>query len=633
MAVSLLLAVGFGWALQRSPARTRAAEIRFRLPLRDDTAHVYLGGANGRAGDAGAADATWGWPRSTDLAISPDGSMLVYAAWRPGPGRGELRSALYRRRVDREDAEAIPGTEGATTPFFSPDGHWIGFFQGSSLRRVAVTGGQPETIIPDAHLPARGPMGASWGDEGSVVYGGAGGLYRVAGGAGEATRLVEVDTAAPGFRRIAQPQILPGSRALLFHRYRTADPKRAEIVALDLATNSQTAVLRDAMDPHYVDTGQLLFMRRGALWAVDFDLERLEAEGQPRLVLEDVMQAVGVPNYQWETGAAQVAVSRSGHLAYARGGVFPNEPAMPMRVDLDGEERPIDLDSLRYGAIRVSKGGDRLAMEVLSGLASSIHVYDLVRGTTDILRTGGFADAYPIWSPDGKFIAFSSDRTGTSNLYRMAADGSGEPERLAPSDESQFPSSWSSDGVLAYVQGGDIWVLPPDGDPKPFFTSEEQEGWPDFSPDGRWIAYAAGQPAAGTVGVFVRPYPGPGRAVRVASRGEGPSWSRDGSRIYYLDGTGDHLRMMAANVTSRDPFKVGPARVLIDPWAYDWSGPVRSYDILTDTSFIAVIATGAQAASDEASSLGLWWQIWRYRVGELHVILNFGEGLSQGGGK
>ena len=295
-----------------------------------------------------------------------------------------------------------------------------------------------------------------------------------------------------------------------------------------------------------------------------------------------------------------------------------------MRVAPGGETEPLALDTRGYVWIRGSPEGDRIAFSVATGRAMSVHVHDLVRGVTEQLNTGGFTNGPMEWSPDGASIAVSSDREGVRNVYRMAADGSGEPERLAPSDQSQVIASWSSEDVIAYLQGGDIWVLPPDGEPAPFFTSDETEGWATFSPDGRWLAYVSNQ--TGEFEVYVRPYPGPVPATRISSDGgESPTWSRDGGQIYFLGSQGG---MMVVDVTPGDPFRVGPAESLIDPWPYSNTIPVRAHDVLADGSFIVTANADENVVGDEEPAEPISFRQ-RNRVSEFHVVLNFFEELKE----
>jgi hypothetical protein len=213
----------------------------------------------------------------------------------------------------------------------------------------------------------------------------------------------------------------------------------------------------------------------------------------------------------------------------------------------------------------------------------------------------------------------------------MAADGSGEPERLSPSGQNQFMSSWSSTGVIAYLQAVepgnlDIWVLPPDGEPAPFFTSSANESHASFSPDGRWLTYVSNE--AGSSEVYVRPYPGPGPATLITGSGGGsPAWSRDGRQIYFLEPrpagpTPGGLRMMVVDVTPGASFGAGRARPLIDPWPYATFAPVRGYDVLADGTFVTSIAEDTLAGGDEETSLRQ-----RFSVKQFHMVLNFSEEL------
>ena len=590
--------------------------VRFTVPVGEGT-EVYLGGE---------VDARFGRPASTSLAISPDGNLLVYAGWENvEPDRvGGPESRLYLRRLDQERADPIEGTEGASDPFFSPDGDWIGFVVGQSLRRVSVVGSNIETIVTNVGAPVglRVPalLGATWGDDGTIVVGTRGGMFRVAENGGDLELVANADS-LDGFLFYAEPHKVPGSDLLLFHGHPTnLDPEQAEIFALDLVTGTQTSLLTDAMDPHYVETGHLIFMRQGTLMAVAFDPDRVAIEGQPVIVLEDVMQAVGMPNTDFESGSAQLAVSTAGHVAYASGGIYPERSNVLMRVVPGGEAEPLALDARGYMGVRGSPEGDRLAFAAQTRRAYAIYVHNLVRGVTEQLNTGGFGNWPVEWSPDGTSIALSSDREeGVRNVYRMAADGSSDPVRVAPSDQSQILASWSSQDVIAYLQGDDIWVLPPDGEPAPFFTSDETERYATFSPDGRWLAYTSNQ--TGENEVYVRPYPGPVPATRISSDGGvSPTWSRDGGQIYFLSQGG----MMVVDVTPGDPFRVGPAESLIDPWPYGQTIPVRSYDVLADGSFI--VTANVDGDEDPAEPIGLRQ---RNRVSEFHVVLNFFEVLKE----
>ncbi len=316
-----------------------------------------------------------------------------------------------------------------------------------------------------------------------------------------------------------------------------------------------------------------------------------------------------------EAGAAQVAVSASGHLAYARGGVYPETPVIAVRVTSSGDTIPLELDRREYSEFRVSPEGNRLAFIARTRGAFEIWVHDLIRGTNDPVSTGGFFNCCMAWSPDGQSLAFSSDRDqAVWNVYRVPVDESGEPERLAPSERPQMMFSWSSQGVMAWLQSDstavNIWVLPPDSEPAPFFTSEDGEFHGTFSPDGQWLAYTGFR--SGRPEVYVRPYPGPHPATRISvDGGWNPAWSRDGRQIYYTWGG----VLMAVDVTpGRGDFQRGRPAPLIEPWT-SRCDPVRCYDILPDGSFVTTVAVAEGRPLE------------RFGTTEIQVVLNWFEEL------
>jgi serine/threonine-protein kinase len=592
------LAGAIGAGIVLTPGGDDAVPIvRFAVPVAD-VEGIYLGGQN---------DTQNGRPVSTSLAISPSGDLLVYAA-RAQESNGSPRSQLYSRRWEHAWGTPIPGTGGASSPFFSPDGAWIGHFVGTSLMRVPVGGGSPQTIATDVQIPGSGPRGATWGDDGTIIFGGLGGLYQVAATGGDPVLVADVNAPPNEFFRFGQPQLLAGSRSVMFHAKRSTDPESADIVALDLVTGELSTLLTNGMDPQSVHTGHLLFMRMGTLMAAPFDVARLELEGEPVTVMDDVMHAVGMTNSAWDTGAGQVAISQSGHLAYAPGGVMPEAARAVVRVSLDGEAEDLGLDPRGFMSVRVSPDGDHLALYANTGRGRSLFIHDLTRGVTTRLNTGAYRNLWPVWGPDGGFVAYTSDLEGVDNAYRIRADGSGSPERLAPSERGQIVASWSAADVIAYQQGGNIWVLPPEGSAVPFFTSEANERFASFSPDGSLLAYVSDE--SGVDQVYVRPYPGPGGPTQVSSEASrAPAWSPDGNRIYYqLNAVPS--KMMAVDVVSTEPFHPGPPVPIIDPWPYFSTVLVTGHDMLSDGSFVTIEAHDPEDARGNGAR-------------EVHVVLNF----------
>lgn len=593
--------------------------MRFVLPIAGDE-DLYLNGEGSNAR-----------PTSTAVALSPDGTLLVYSA-RAGNVDGTGISRLYLRRLDEERAAAIPGSEGASLPFFSLDGRWIGYFAAGSLRRVPVAGGETETIVVDVGSGARG---AHWGDDNSIVYSrsegirsrsnteairsrsGRGGIYRVDASGGEP--LLVADSGA--YQHYAQPHLLPGSKVLLFHRIPSADPDMADIVALDLESGVTTSLLTAAMDPRYVDTGHLLFMRQGTLMAVGFDPVGVKVMGEPVLILPDVMHSLAIPDVSSVIGAGQVAVSAAGHLVYAQGGIYPEIANSPMRVFPDGKAESLDLPPRQYSGFRLSPSGEKLAFHARSSNGGrSLHLYDPARAVTTTLSTRGFRNVFPVWSPDGRSILYASDRDGTLNIYLQTLDSTTEPERLVPSDLLQYASDWSSAGVIVFLHDYDIWVLPPGGEAVPFFTSAATEQFPAFSPDGNWLVYGSDQ--SGRDEVYVRPYPGPGPATQISGNGgRSPLWSPTGDQIYFVvEQAGAQNVMMAVDVTPGTPFQAGRAETFIDPWLYGATGDVTSFDVYADGSFVSTRVPD-QTAFEESGTLSLEDRL--LRVNELHIVLNF----------
>lgn len=639
MLVLLLIAVGLQIAdrflLNSAPVANPSNEsaitdiVRVSLPVGEDRS-LYLGGK----------DALYGRPAATSLAFSNDGRMLVYSGWEPR-SRG-ARSQLYSRPLDQERAQPIEGTEGGSSPFLSPDNNWIGFYVDNSLRRIPLSGGIAQTIVASTGSTRMEIYGATWGDDNRIVYadqvpGSAGaeriGLYLVEASGGSGRLLADPSDSQGQFNSYTQPHMLPGGESVLFQGMAgSGDPERAEILALELASGTLTTLLSNAMNPRYVaETDTLLFMRQGLLVAVGFDLTTLTLRGEPVVVAENVMQALNMRNISWDTGVGQLAMSAAGHLIYVRGGVTPDTRTTLVRVTVDGEAEPLNAISLPTANalyMRLSPDGTRLAYVSPGTEGASVYVHDLVRNVSQRMNVGGYQNRGTLWSPDGESLIVSSDREDNlRNIYRMRVDGSDErPERLAPSDQLQVTQSVSADGVIAFLQNGDIWTLPPGGEPTLFFTSDAREAYATFSGDGRWLAYSSTTTDLSRDGdLYIRPYPGPGSAILIASgRAHSPAWSRDGAQLYFMETDRDTsiARMMVADIMDGVP---SPVRPLIDPWPYSTTTGSRNFDVLEDGSFITSIASTQGNNDTEAGIAGAE----ELAVSQLQVVFNFFELLGE----
>ena len=608
--------------------------IRLSLPIGAEE-ELFLGGR----------DARFGRPAATSLALTNDGMQLIYAAWKPGT-RGQ-QSQLYSRPLEQERALPISGTEGGTSPFLSPDNEWIGFFAEDSIRRIPLTGGISQTVMTGAKSFRFEIYGATWGDDNSIVYAdvvpGAEasiriGLYRVSSSGGSSELIAGPLDSNGQFHNYTQPHFLPGSQAILFQGSSDGtDPEQAEVLAMDLKTGARTTIISNAMNPRYSPkTGQLLFMRQGQLMSVGFDPDNFTLQGEPAIVVENVVQSLNTGNYHWNSGVGQLAISSAGHLVYARGGVTPNMSSRLIRVTNEGQTVPIDTSSLKVQPtfmLRLSPDRNRLAYISDTEDGANLHVLDRARNVSLDLNTGGFRNMQPVWSPDGQYIAFRSNREdGVDNIYQMRADGSDEkPKRLVPSNQIQQMQSWSSQGHIAYLENNDIWILPPgdespDGEPTPYFLSEARENFATFSPDGRWLAYVTRNEGSDSGALYIRPFPGPGRATLVESNFvSSPAWSHDGKQLYYLSvyviskaQKNYNLRMLVVDIDNGTP---SPARTLIDPWPYGDTTAFRTYEVLEDGSFITTSFVGL--GQGQSSGLGEEWD--ELGITELQVVLNFHE--------
>ena len=516
-------------------------------------------------------------PSRTAIAISPDGRVVVFS------GAGNAATQLYRRSLDQADATPLAGTEGAVGPFFSPDGGWIGFWADNKIKKVPTAGGPPFTICD---TPPGSIWGASWAEDGTIFFASRTGISRVSAAGGTPSTVTQ-----PDGKRHLLPHPLPRGNALLITQLSSVDHaasqwEKANVILHSMADGQQRVILSGAADARYVDTGHLVYMKTGTLMAVPFNLQSLELTGAPMALIEGVMQAVNAPNLADETGAGQYAVSDSGTLVYAGGGIGPVFHRSLVWVGRDGTAQPVaTAPAGPFLNPRLSPDGRRIAVSVRQGAtrASDLWVYDAERGAPTRVSFDGANAA--IWSPDSKRLVY-----GAGRLFVTNADGTGRPEQLTIGDDNQTPSSWAGSGAIAFLQrtaGGlnGIWVLPFDGDRKPtlFLESRFTLWHPAFSPDGRWIAYVSHE--SGGEEVYVQPYPGPGEKVRVSiAGGSEPIWTSRGLELLYRSGGPDEQQFLSAAIVSLSPFRTATPRVLFKskPGEYDRTAPVSAWDAAAD---------------------------------------------------
>ena len=451
------------------------------------------------------------------LVLSPDASTLVYI------GISEGEQQLYRRPLNQLDPVAIPGTQDASEPFFSPDGEWVAFRSGLAMKKVALRGGPAVTLC---ECPYRG---ATWTDNDTIVFGGPNsGLMEVSAGGGEPRSLAELQEGEVEHRL---PEVLPGGRAVLFTVV-TAEGSHVAVQALDTV---ERRTLADGTDPHLLSTGHLVFGRGGSLWSAPFDRNRLDLTSEPVPILDGVAMRA--------TAGVQAAFAGNGLLVYVRGAATELFERTVVWVDRMGNEETLPLPLGAYTNPRLSPDGTRLAVSVGPG-QQALWVYDTRTGRG--LRLTHEANAVlPVWTPDSQHVIFTWDIDGDYDLHWVPADGSGEIEQLTNSEFIDGATSVTPDGraiifsrVYIVTQHSEIFALPLDGErtPTPLLQGEFNRGSTEVSPNGDWISYRSDE--SGEDQIYLQPYPDLGRIVPVSiGGGRGVIWSADGSELFYRDGT------------------------------------------------------------------------------------------------
>ena len=521
------------------------------------------------------------------IAITPDGSRVVYA--------GNRNNTLLVRRLD--DLEPTPLFQGSSRGLFiSPDSAWIGFGAGGQLKKVPVGGGPVETIVV---MDAPTSRGATWGQDGSIIFAttnGTTGLQQVKAN-GEGLVVLTRPDREHGEADHVWPEWLPDGKHVLFTIAPSSGGLEAfKVAVLDVATRTRT-VLFAGSHASYVPaaagdaSGHLLFMTAGTLWAVAFDLGRLETRGSPVVALRDVVTSTN--------GSIDAVMSADGTLAYVSGPPLAEAARTLAWVDAKGAETPIPAPPRAYVHPRLSRDGRRLALYT-SDQELDVWLSDLARPTLTRVTSGASVESYPVWTPDERRLIFSSQSESVGNLYWQRADGGAAPERLTESPNLQLPTAVSPDGtVLVFMEVNvkgdyDLMQMTLDGEHK--VASLVQTAFSErngiISHDGRWLAYEADD--SGRFEIYVSPFPdvSSGRTLISTEGGVRPLWSRQGMALFYVSPTG---AVMAVTVSPGPPLNISAPAVRVPEGYFTSPGnPGRTYDVSLDGERLLMIKDDQQ---------------------------------------
>jgi serine/threonine protein kinase/Tol biopolymer transport system component len=472
---------------------------------------------------------------TTNSAISPDGRRLAVRVWQRGG------ASLCVATLDTFGSKALAGTEDADSPFWSPDGRFLGFFSGGKLKKISPENGPPIALCDTLH---EGP--GSWGRDGTILFaeiGSAPGIFAVSAD-GQGRRRVTAPGKAHPREVHLWPHFLPDGRRFLYLAIMPGPEDTGHEVRLGELGSERTQVVAPIDSRvEFAPPGWLLFVREGSLLAQPFDATTGLLSGEASSLVDRL-------HYFYGPGNAGFSVSRAGTLAYEVG----RRPSRLSWYDRGGREVSTIALERDVGAVRLSPDGKILAADTMDRRTgtSDIWIYELERNVPTRLTAAPTEDDLPVWSPDGRRIVFRSDRRGPPDIYEVGAGSPGGEKPVLELAGVQRPEDWSSDGrFLAYSEssrktGQDIWLLPLEGDRKPaaFLQTRFHEGEPRFSPDGRWLAYASDESGGNEIYVALRDEAT--RRVRISTGGgRSPCWRRDGREVFYL---APDNRLMAVTV-------------------------------------------------------------------------------------
>jgi len=540
------------------------------------------------------------------LAISPDGSRLAYIG---GP-----RSQLLIRARNQLHAIAVPGTEGATSPFFSPDGRQVGFLRDFIVQIASLDGGPPITVL-DSLI---GVSGASWGPD-NFIYADAFndnfGLLRVEAKPGARPRWFTTLDTARGEIDHAWPDVLPNGKGVLFTvRFRGKNGARGRIslsiAVADIPSGKHRVIVDDAMYARYTTSGHLLYVTTNkTLMVAPFDQNSMKVTGEPTALTEGMRLG-------FLGGSADLAVSATGTLVYATGAGEGKQELV--WVTRDGKARAVDPDwpCTYVGFPALSPDGKWLAVtRVANAEPSNVWIKRLDRGPSIKLTLEGMDNYGPGWTPDGRSVTFSSTHaTGAVDLWTKRVDGGAPAVMQLHRKGNLYNARWSPDGKWLLFQtdiatpgAGDILGIRPGMDtaPVPVVATPFTEMSPAFSPNGRWLAYASNETGADEI--YVVPFPNTGAGKRAISAGGGtePLWSHRGNELFYRDASGD---LVAVEVHTNPTFSLGRSVALFPAAGFSSLRFIPQYAVALDDRRFLMIRPLQTGAPDKLIVVENWFE-------------------------
>ena len=528
------------------------------------------------------------------MALSADGRRLAFLA-----PTAEKKNLLWVRPLNGTVAQPLAGTDGATYPFWSPDGRYLAFFAGGKLKKIDVSGGPPQILCDTQE-----GRGGTWSREGVILFSPSSrdAILRVSSAGGVPATATELDLARREFSH-RFPFFLPDGRHFLYlvQAVGTGPGEGREVCIGSLDSKERRPLLRVNSNVVFAPSapgasaGHVLFSRERTLVAQPFDAKRLRLSGEAFPVGEQVL-------YFGNLALGVFAVADNGTLAYQTGSA--GGMSQPVWLDRAGKQLEVLGPPGDYLRLRISRDGRRVAMDLRDPQTgqADIWIYDLSRRASTRFTSAPADNIFPVWSPDDSRIVFESNRKGSDDLYQKVSSGTGNDEEfLAQEGRLLVPTDWSSDGrFIAYnlidastKRGWDLgFYSSAEKKTSLFLSTPANEANGRFSPDVRWLAYASDE--SGRYEVYVQPFPATGGKWQISTAGGGqPVWNRNGKEIFYVSADN---KLMAVDVKADSGFEAGTPRALFDVRLKTGTG--WKYDISPDGQrFLANIAVGETKAN------------------------------------